>query len=84
MMISSTRLKNNFSGSHFQEVLNVKALSLRQQGKGKKPNKLQSLTSDEESALWKKGHLEVFNEKVLKNWNFRNLTEQLGLRGRQE
>ena len=40
-----------------QDVLNAKALSLRQQGKGKRPNKAQPLTPDEESALWEKGQL---------------------------
>ena len=67
-----------------QEVLNAKALSLRQQGKGKRPNKAQPLTTEEESALWEKGQLGDFNGKVLTNVNFKNLTEQLGLRGRQE
>ena len=67
-----------------QEVLNAKALSLRQQGKGKRPNKAQPLTPDEESALWEKGQLGDFNGKVLTNVNFKNLTEQLGFRGRQE
>ena len=67
-----------------QEVLNAKALSLRQQGKGKRPNKAQRLTPDEESALWEKGQLGDFNGKVLTNVNFRKLTEQLVLQGRQE
>jgi len=67
-----------------QEVLNAKALSLRQQGKGKRPNKAQPLTPDEESALWEKGQLGDFNGKVLTNVNFKNLTEQFGSRGRQE
>jgi len=66
-----------------QEVLNA-ALSLRQQGKGKRPNKAQPLTPDEESALWEKGQLGDFNGKVLTNVNFENLTEHLGLHGRQE
>jgi hypothetical protein len=67
-----------------QEILNAKAISLRQQGKGKRPNKAQPLTPEEESALWEKGQLGDFNGKVLTNANFKNLTEQLGLRGRQE
>ena len=46
-------------------------------------DKPQSLTSDEESALWEKGQLEDFNEKVLTNVNFKNLIEQLGLPGYQ-
>ena len=32
----------------------------------------------------KKGHLVDFNGKVLTNVNFKNLTEQLGFRGRQQ
>ena len=67
-----------------QEVLNAKALSLRQQGKSKRLNKVQSLTPDEESAPWEKGLLGDFNGKVLRNANLNNLTEQLRLRGRQE
>ena len=67
-----------------QEVLNANALSLRQQGKGKRPNKAQALTPGKESTLWEKGQLGNFNGKVLTNVNFKNLTEQLGLRGHQE
>ena len=67
-----------------QEILHAKAISLRQQGKGKRPNKSQPLTSEEESSLWVKGQLGDFNGKVLTNVNFKNLTEQLGFRGRQE
>ena len=64
-----------------QKILNVNAMSLRNQGKGKRPNKSQPLTPEEESALWEKGPLGDFNGKVL---NFKNLMEQLGLRGRHE
>ena len=67
-----------------QEILNAKAIFLRQQGRGKRPHNSQPLTLDEESALWEKGQLGDFNGKVLTNVNFKNLTEQLGLRGRQE
>ncbi|CAH3119802.1 unnamed protein product [Pocillopora meandrina] len=69
---------------HSQEILNAKAISLRQQGKGKRPNKAQLITPEEESALWEKGKLGDFNGKFLTNVNFKNLTEQLGFRGRQE
>ena len=67
-----------------QEILNAKAISLRQQGKGKRPHKAQPMTPVEERALWEKGQLGDFNARVLTNTNFKNLTEQLGLRGRQE
>ena len=52
--------------------------------KGERSNKAQLLTSEEESALWEKGQLGDFSGNVLTNVNFKNLTEQLGLRGRQE
>ena len=42
------------------------------------------MSPDEESALWEKGQLGDFNARVLKNTNFKNLTEQFGLRGRQD
>lgn len=67
-----------------QEILNAKAISLREQGKGKRPNKSQPLNHDEESTLWTNGQLGDTNGRVLTNTNFKNLTEQLGLRGRQE
>ena len=67
-----------------QEILNAKAISLRQQGKGKRPNKAQPITPEEGSALWEKGQLGDFNGKVLTNVNFKNLAERLGFRGRQE
>ena len=46
--------------------------------------KAQPITPEEESVLSEKGHLGDFNGKVLTNVNFKNLTEQLGFRGRQE
>ena len=67
-----------------QEILNAKAISLRREGKGKRPNKAQCLEPEEESALWEKGQLGDFNARVLTNINFKNLSEQLGFRGRQE
>ena len=67
-----------------QDILSAKAISLRQQGKGKRPNKAQPMTPVEERVLWEKGQLGDFNARILTNTNFKNLTEQLGLRGRQE
>ena len=43
-----------------------------------------SCVQKEESVLWEKGQLGDFNGKVLTNVNFKNLTEHLGFRGRQE
>ena len=70
--------------SESQQTLRAKAISLREQGKGKKPNKSEPLTTDEETALWEKGQLGDCNGRVLTNVNFKNLTEQCGLRGHQE
>ena len=67
-----------------QVILNAKTISLRQQGKGKTPNKAQPITPEEELALWEKGQLGDLNGKVLTNVNFKNLTQQLRFRGRQE
>lgn len=67
-----------------QKILNTKVIELSQQGKRKRPNKFQPLNNDELSALWTNGELEDSNGKVLTNTNFKNLTDQLGLRGRQE
>ena len=67
-----------------QQVLNAKALNLRREGKGKRPNKAQPLAPEEKSSLWNKGQLGEHNGRVLTNVNFKHLTEQLGLRGRQE
>ena len=66
-----------------QEILIAKVISLRQQGKGKRPNKAQPMTPVEEKASWQKGQLGDFNARVLTNTNFKNLTQELGLRGRQ-
>ena len=67
-----------------QVILNAKTISLRQQGKGKRPNKAKPITPEEELALWEKGQLGDLNGKVLTNVNFKNLTQQLRFRGRQE
>ena len=67
-----------------QEILNAKAISLRQQGKGKRLNKAQPIILKEESSLWEQLQLGDFNGKAYTNVNSKNLTEQLGFRGRQE
>ena len=67
-----------------RQILNAKAITLRQQGKGKRPNKAQPLAPEEETALWENGQLGDFNRKVLIYVNFKNLTEQLGFRARQK
>ena len=44
-----------------QQVLNAKALNLRREGKGKRPNKAQPLAPEEESSLWNKWQLGEHN-----------------------
>ena len=42
-----------------QEVLNAKAIHLRREEKGKRPNKAQPLASEEESSLWTETQLGI-------------------------
>ena len=64
-----------------QDILNVRTISLRLQGKGTRIHKGQPMTPVEERSLWEKRQLGDFNARVLTNTNFKNLAEQLGLRG---
>lgn len=48
-----------------KQVLEGKARLLRQQGKGKRPNKARSLTSTEENELWEKRKLGKENPQIL-------------------
>ena len=65
-----------------QETLDCKAKQLRHQGKGKRPNKTQAHTKTEE-VFWNHGTLGDQNGTALTNVNFKNLTEIMGMRGRQ-
>ena len=56
-------------------TLNVEAISLHQQRKGKRPNKAQPLTHEKESALREKGQLSDFIRKVLTIVELKNLTK---------
>jgi len=67
-----------------QKTLHAKAVSLREQGKGKRPNKSSPLTTSDEEKLWAEGELGDHNGRALTHVNFKNLTEQMGFRGRQE
>lgn len=46
-----------------QGTLNAKAITRRQNEKGKRPSKTESLEPEEEMALWKKGQLGDFNAR---------------------
>ena len=67
-----------------QAVLEGKARFLREQGKGKRPNKASSLTSIEEEKLWECGQLGASTPLSLVNTIWLQLTQHFGLRGRQE
>ena len=61
-----------------------KPFSFANKERGSDLYKAQAMTLAEKRALWEKGQLGDVNARVLTNTNFKNLTEQLGLRGRQE
>ena len=67
-----------------KEVLEGKAKRLREEGKGKRPNKARSLTQEEEELLWTNGKLGNKTAESLINTMWWLLTQYFGLRGRQE
>ena len=67
-----------------RKVLEGKARKLREQGKGKRPNRSKSLTKEEEEVLWKNGQLGSGTPRVLINTMRWLMTQHFGLRGRQE
>ena len=66
-----------------QEILNAKAISLRQQGRGKRPNKSQPNTRRRVSPMGK-GSAWRLQWQSLDQCQLQKFDEQLGLRGRQE
>ena len=75
------------SGREFkksQETLNSKAKLLRYQGKGKRPNRAQPYSRVDEEIFWTEGKLGNHNGVALTNVNFKNLSEHMGFRGRQD
>lgn len=74
---------NEFKGS--RDVLEGRAKYLREDlGMGQKPNAADSFSREEEEQLWKSGELGTHNARVLVQTMHMNLTQHLGLRGRQE
>lgn len=67
-----------------RQVLNGKAIELREQGKGKKPRKADALSKEEEEMLWNKGVLGISTPKNLNFTVFYLLSQHFGTRGRQE
>ena len=66
-----------------RKVLNGKAIELREMGKGKRKNKADVLTEEEE-IMWSKGVLGDGNPKSLNYTIFYMTSQQFGTRGRQE
>ena len=67
-----------------QETLNSKPKCLRYQGKGKRPNRAQPHSQEGEDIFCSEGKLESHNGVALTNVNFKNLSEHLGFKGRQD
>jgi len=67
-----------------RKVLEGKARKLREQGKGKRPNRSKSLTKEEEEILWENGQLGGKSPRSLINTMWGLMTQHFGLRGRQE
>ena len=67
-----------------RKVLEGKARKLREEERGKRPNRSKSLTNEEEETLSKSGQLGSGNPQALINTMWWLLTQHFGLRGRQE
>lgn len=67
-----------------RKVLNGKAIELRENGKGKRMNRADSLSEQEEEQLWQTGVLGSNNPKSLNYTVFFVLSQQFGTRGCQE
>ena len=66
-----------------KQVLEGKARLLRQQGKGKRPNKARSLITIEKNELWEKRKLGKERPQVLVQTVWWLLTQYFRIRGRQ-
>ena len=79
--------KNILKDSEFRisrSVLEGKARILRQEGKGKVPNRSRSLTEDEENILWEYGQLGLSTPRSLVQTVWYNNCLHFGMRGREE
>ena len=73
---------NEFSSCN--KVLEGKARSLREQGKGKRPNASQAVTSEDEKLLWEIGKLGSSSPKSLLHTMWFQNIQHFGQRGQQE
>jgi len=67
-----------------RKVLEGKARKLREQGKGKRPNRCKSLTKEEEEIPWEHGQLGGRSPRSLISTMWWLMTQYFDLRGRQE
>ena len=67
-----------------RKILDGKVCSLREKGKGKKPNNARPLTHDDEEVFWRHGQLGAKNPRSLLNTIWYFITIQFGLRGRED
>ena len=77
-------LINSRESESSRAVLDAKAKQLRMQEYGKKKNRAQPYNTAEEESFWFSGLLGDHNGVALTNANFKNLSEHLGFRGRQD
>ena len=66
------------------KILKGKATKLREEGKGSRPNDAKPLTWDEEIELWQLGKLGFQDPETLIHTVWCQLTQHMGLTGRQE
>ena len=71
-----------FAGS--REVLNGKAIILRENGKGKMKRKADCLSDDDEEAMWRSGILGHTTPSSLNHTIFFQISQNFGTRGCQE
>ncbi|KAK3725269.1 hypothetical protein QZH41_001284 [Actinostola sp. cb2023] len=83
-LLGSKKVIHEASHHNSQEILDPKAISLRLQGKGKRPNKAQPLAPEEESVLWGKGQIGDFNARVLTNINYDSYVEDIIIRQEED
>lgn len=67
-----------------RKILNGKAIELRENGMGKRKNRSDPLSEQEEEQLWKRKILGAYNPKSLNHTIFFMLSQQFGTRGCQE
>ena len=69
---------------HSRQVLNEKAIELRESRRGKRKNKADPVTAEEEELLWESGALGCNNPESLNHSVWYTLSQHFGTRGVQE